>query len=91
MNDDDSMLRRIFGSSKNVMALGSLIVAWAAYFGLNVPPWLIGATLAMVAIAIGARAHEDAAAKRAPQFTSTTLETLDPPATKTTVTTGSST
>lgn len=60
-----SVVQRIFGSSKNIMALAALIAGWAAYLGFTVPTELVIATFALVAVAIGARAYEDGKAKGA--------------------------
>lgn len=60
-----TVTQRIFGSSKNIMALAALIVGWAAYLGLHLPSELVIATFALVAVAIGARAYEDGKAKGA--------------------------
>lgn len=60
-----TVVQRIFGSSKNIMALAALIVGWTAYLGLHLPTELVIATFALVAVAIGARAYEDGQAKAA--------------------------
>lgn len=63
--EPQSVVQRIFGSSKNIMALAGLIVGWAAYLGLHLPTELVIATFALIGVAIGARAYEDGKAKGA--------------------------